>query len=44
MTAEDQPQWNGDTGPTPETQVTPESKWLPVEDIQAEIKARNMLD
>jgi ferredoxin len=44
MTAGDQPQWNGDTGPTPEEQVTPESVWLPVEAIQAEIKARNIAD
>jgi ferredoxin len=44
MTAEDQSQWNGDTGPTPETQVTPESEWFPVKAIQAEIKARNITD
>jgi ferredoxin len=41
MTADNQPQWNGDTGPTPETEVTPEAKWQPVAEIQAEIKERN---
>jgi len=36
MSAENQPQWNGDTGPTPEVEVTPEAKWLPIQDLQSE--------
>jgi ferredoxin len=36
MTADNQPQWNADTGPAPETVVMPEANWLPIVDIQAE--------
>lgn len=28
MTAETQPQWNGDTGPAPATHITPEPAWI----------------
>lgn len=35
VTAEDQPDWNGDTGPAPEAQVTPKAEWLPVEIFEA---------
>jgi ferredoxin len=42
MTADNQAQWKGDTGPTPEAEVTPEDEWFPVEVIQAEIKKRNI--
>ena len=28
MTAENQPQWNDDTGPTPKESITPEPEWL----------------
>jgi ferredoxin len=37
MTAENQPDWNGDTGPTPEPTVTPEPIWYPVEVLKKEI-------
>jgi ferredoxin len=41
MTADNQPQWKGDTGPEPEAEVKPAAEWLPIEAIQAEIKAKN---
>jgi ferredoxin len=41
MTASDQPAWKGDTGPAPETDVTPESEWFPVETLLADTKAKN---
>lgn len=28
MTAENQPQWNGDNGPTPKEEITPEPEWI----------------
>lgn len=28
VTAENTPQWNGDTGPAPEASVTPEAEWF----------------
>ncbi|MBT3391685.1 MAG: (2Fe-2S)-binding protein [Chloroflexi bacterium] len=28
VTAENTPQWNGDTGPDPEANVTPEAEWF----------------
>lgn len=31
FTAENQPQWNGDTGPTPDPAVTPEAEFIPAE-------------
>ncbi|MBP1704008.1 MAG: ferredoxin [Chloroflexi bacterium] len=31
LTADIMPQWNGDTGPAPETTVTPLAEWLPIE-------------
>jgi ferredoxin len=34
MTAENQPQWDGDTGPTPEDTVTPEAIWYPIKILQ----------
>lgn len=36
VTAENTPQWNGDTGPTPDTKVMPESKWYDPEELQLE--------
>jgi len=37
MTAENQPQWNGDTGPAPAVTVTPEPVWFPIELLKAEV-------
>ena len=34
MTAENQPQWNGDTGPEPKPFVTPEAEWHPIEELK----------
>ena len=34
MTAENQPGWNGDTGPTPAPTVMPEAAWYPVEELE----------
>lgn len=28
MTADNQPKWDGDTGPTPKETITPEAEWL----------------
>jgi ferredoxin len=33
MTAETQPEWNGDTGPTPEPIVEPEAVWYPIKSL-----------
>lgn len=33
LTAENQPAWQGDTGPEPEELVEPEAVWYPVEDL-----------
>jgi ferredoxin len=33
MTAENQPEWNGDTGPTPDPEVQPEAVWYPIETL-----------
>lgn len=30
MTAESQPEWNDDTGPTPDPEVQPEAIWYPI--------------
>jgi ferredoxin len=38
MTAENQPEWEDDTGPTPEPNVTPEATWYPIEELQEKIK------
>lgn len=35
LTSETMPDWQGDTGPTPEVEVTPEAEWFPVEDLEA---------
>jgi hypothetical protein len=37
MTAENQPEWNGDTGPEPAPVVTPEAVWFPKEEIPQKI-------
>jgi ferredoxin len=37
MSADNQPQWNGDTGPTPETKVTPEAEFLSAEALEKQI-------
>lgn len=34
VTVENQPQWNGDNGPTPDEQVTPEARWYPIADLE----------
>lgn len=34
LIAENQPQWNGDTGPAPEPTVQPESVWYPIEELK----------
>jgi ferredoxin len=33
-TAENQPNWEGDTGPTPQASVQPEAKFYPLEELQ----------
>jgi ferredoxin len=30
MTADNQPEWNGNTGPRPKDDVTPEAEWFPM--------------
>lgn len=34
MTAENQPEWSGDTGPEPEEIVTPEAVWYPFRELR----------
>jgi ferredoxin len=34
VTADDRPEWDGDTGPTPAATVTPESTWRPIEEFR----------
>lgn len=34
MTAENQPQWDGDTGPAPSPDITPEPEWVTAETSQ----------
>ncbi len=34
MTADNQPQWNGDTGPAPDPEVKPEAAWQPIEALK----------
>ncbi len=34
MTADNQPQWNGDTGPAPDEAVKPEAAWQPIEALK----------
>lgn len=34
MTADNQPQWNGDTGPAPDVTVKPEAAWQPIEALK----------
>lgn len=34
MTAENQPAWNGDTGPTPAAEVKPEPVWYPLDTLK----------
>lgn len=36
MTAKNQPQWEGDTGPEPRPEVTPKAEWHPIEEYQEE--------
>lgn len=36
VTAETNPAWNGDTGPAPETSVTPEARFIPIQDLSTE--------
>lgn len=38
MTAENQPEWDGDTGPEPAPVVTPEAAWYPIEGLQEKIQ------
>lgn len=33
MTAENQPDWNGDTGPKPDPEVKPEAAWFPIDTL-----------
>ena len=35
MTAENQPEWGGDTGPAPKAEVTPEAEWFPISELEA---------
>jgi ferredoxin len=37
MTAENQPEWDGDTGPEPAPVVTPEVTWYPVEELHEKV-------
>jgi ferredoxin len=32
VTAQDQPNWSGDTGPAPEEQITPDPEWIELEE------------
>lgn len=34
VTAEDQPDWGGDTGPTPAPNVMPTAEWYPIRDLE----------
>lgn len=34
LTAEDQPEWEGDTGPAPAPQVMPAAEWFPIQDLK----------
>jgi ferredoxin len=36
-TSENQPEWNGDTGPEPAPVVTPEAVWFPEEELRQKI-------
>jgi ferredoxin len=38
MTAENQPSWNGDTGPTPDPEVKPEAAWHTPETLEEQIR------
>jgi ferredoxin len=38
MTAENQPEWDGDTGPEPSPVVTPQATWYPIEELQEKVK------
>lgn len=33
VTAEDQPEWDGDTGPNPSAEVMPNAEWFPIQDL-----------
>ena len=35
MTAENRPEWEGDTGPEPELTVTPEAIWYPIDMLKS---------
>jgi ferredoxin len=35
VTAESNPEWNGDTGPAPETSVKPEARFVSIQDLTA---------
>lgn len=37
VTAENQPAWNGDTGPTPATEVTPDPTTYPISELQEKV-------
>lgn len=37
MTAENQHEWDGDTGPEPAPVVSPEAAWYPIEELQEKI-------
>lgn len=34
LTAEDQPEWYGDTGPSPDSKVQPIAEWFPIQDLK----------
>ena len=34
ITADDQPEWGGDTGPSPASVVKPEAEWFPIRDLE----------
>lgn len=34
LTADDQPEWEGNTGPEPAPQVRPEAEWFPIQDLK----------
>lgn len=34
VTAEDQPEWDGDTGPSPDSKVQPIAEWFPIRDLK----------
>jgi len=40
MFAENQPQWNGDTGPAPEPTVQPEAVWYPIDELRQKAATR----